>query len=69
MAGYDIVSTGSASLTDYTGCRPLYDGKFSRRPDDISQELFDIVVLHSKTGGADLIRFGAGEDRKAGTDD
>ena len=69
MAGFDIVSTGSASLTDYTGCRPLYDGKYSRRPDDTSQELFDIVVLHSRTGGADLIRFGAGEDRKAGTDD
>ena len=67
--GFDIVSIGSASLTDHIGCRPLHDGSYSRRPDDTTQELFDIVILHAGTGDADLVRFGFGEDRKAGHDD
>ena len=64
--GFPIISIGSASLTDHIGTRPLFDGRYSRRQGEVSQELFDIAVLHADTGGIDLVRFGAGEDRRVG---
>ena len=56
--GFPLECIGSAKFLDFNEA-PLHTGRFRRRRHDVSQELFDIVIVKRKDGTVSRVRFGA----------
>ena len=62
--GFPIISIGCVKMEDFKDKKP--NGAFvpDRKAGDVTQELWDVLVVHGSGNSLDLIRFGAGTDRK-----
>lgn len=62
-AGFPIVSVGCAKCEYFEEKKPPGFTVFERKPDTVTQELWDTMVIDRKREKIHLVRFGAGEDR------
>ena len=60
---FPIVSTGSTKLEYFSDKRPDGSLRQVRQEGEVTQELWDILVLDTDTWDMDFVRFGAGQDR------
>lgn len=60
---YPIVSIGCVKCEDFQDKKPKGSITFERKMGTLSQELWDVCVVHADKEEIDFIRFGAGEDR------
>ncbi len=60
---FPIVSVGCAKCEDMQEKKPEGSRTESRRLGTVTQELWDVLVLHPRKGRMDFVRFGAGRDR------
>ncbi len=60
---FPIISIGCAKLEYFEDRKPEGSQTWYRKQGEVSQELWDVLVVHPKAGKLDFIRFGAGEDR------
>ncbi|MCR5762005.1 MAG: metallophosphoesterase [Treponema sp.] len=61
---FPIVSIGCAKVEDDQIKKSPGSTTYPRKMGDVTQELWDILVVDTKTGRLDFVRFGAGEDRR-----
>ena len=62
-ASFPVIGIGCSKLEDFKEHKPPGAVTWEREQGTETQELWDVLLIHSKTGDMDLIRFGAGEDR------
>ncbi len=63
-SGIPIVSIGCAKVEDDQIKKSPGSTTYSRNMGDVTQELWDVLLVDAKTGRLDFVRFGAGEDRR-----
>ncbi|MCR4924786.1 MAG: metallophosphoesterase [Clostridiales bacterium] len=63
---FPIVSIGCAKVEDDQVKKSAGSTTYSRALGDATQDLWDALVVNTRTGRLDFIRFGAGEDRTLG---
>ena len=61
--GFPIVAVGCAKLEDFWDHKPHGSVTPARKLGDVTQELWDVVVVSADRRRADFVRFGAGEER------
>lgn len=61
-----VVSLGCNKLEYFTDHKPETSFTSPRQRHTVTQELFDILIVHRESNILDLVRFGAGEDRRVG---
>ena len=62
--GFPIVSIGCGKCEFFTDKKPEGSVTWPRRLEDISRELWDVLVVSTKRRTLDFIRFGAGKNRR-----
>lgn len=60
---FPIISVGCAKCEYFPDKKPEGSVRQMRRLNDVSQDLWDVLVIMPEEGKLDFIRFGAGEDR------
>jgi hypothetical protein len=60
---FPIISIGCAKCEDMQEKKPKGSVTPLREPGTVSQELWDVLVVHPQSDRLDFVRFGAGEDR------
>lgn len=60
---FPVVAVGCAKAEDDQVHKAPGSTTWTRRMGDVTQELWDVLVVDTKTGRLDFVRFGAGEDR------
>ena len=61
---FPVISIGCAKIEDEQVKKAAGSTTYHRKLNDVTQELWDVLVVNAKTGKLDFVRFGAGEDRK-----
>lgn len=61
---FPLISIGCAKCESFAGMKPAGAVCWERKRNTVSQELWDAVLADPETGTLQLIRFGAGRDRK-----
>ncbi len=61
---FPIVSIGCAKIEDEQEKKVEGSVTYHRKVGDVTQELWDVLVLNTKTGKLNFVRFGAGKDRE-----
>lgn len=60
---FPIVSLGCNKMEDFQDKKPAGSWTYNREQDTVTEDLWDIMIVHQNHNGIDFIRFGAGEDR------
>ncbi|MBQ2314670.1 MAG: metallophosphoesterase [Treponema sp.] len=60
---FPIVAVGCAKIEDDQEKKAPGSTTYSRTVGDVTQELWDVLVVNTRTGQLDFVRFGAGVDR------
>lgn len=60
---FPIVSLGCNKMEDFTREKPQGSWTYSRQQNTVTEDLWDVMIVHANHGGIDFVRFGAGEDR------
>ena len=63
---FPIVSIGCAKLEDFQDRKPVGAITQKRALGTVSQDLWDVMVVHPDLRSIDFVRFGAGDDRQVG---
>lgn len=63
---FPIVSLGCNKLEDFKDKKPEGSYTCDRLRNTVTQDLWDVMVVHPEEGTVDFVRFGAGEDRHIG---
>lgn len=63
---FPIVLLGCNKLEDFKDKKPEGSYTCDRRRNTVTQDLWDVMIVHPARGDIDFIRFGAGEDRHIG---
>ncbi len=63
---FPVVAIGCAKIEDEQEHKVPGSVTYSRAVGDVTQELWDVLVVNTRTGRLDFVRFGAGEDRSIG---
>lgn len=62
--GFPIISIGCSKCEYFTDKKPQGSVTWPRRLKDVSRELWDVLVVSTERRALDLIRFGAGKNRR-----
>lgn len=60
---FPIISIGCNKCEDFKDRKPNGSITYDRKMHTLTQDLWDVLLVNTKTGRLDLVRFGAGEDR------
>ena len=60
---FPVVGIGCSKLEDFPEHKPEGSVTWKREQHTETQELWDVLLIHSETGALDFLRFGAGKDR------
>lgn len=60
---FPVIGIGCSKLEDFTEHKPAGSVTFARTQHTGTQELWDVLLVHTEKGSMDFLRFGAGEDR------
>lgn len=60
---FPIVSLGCNKMEDFQDRKPAGSWTYSRQQDTVTEDLWDVMIVHADHAGIDFVRFGAGEDR------
>ena len=60
---FPIISLGCNKLEDFKDKKPEGSYTYDRKRGTVTQDLWDIMVVDTKDGNMDFVRFGAGEDK------
>lgn len=60
---FPIISIGCNKCEYFTDKKPKGSHAYTRKPDTVTQDLWDILVVDADTQRLHFVRFGAGEDR------
>lgn len=60
---FPIVSLGCNKMEDFQREKPEGSCTYSRRQGTVTEDLWDVMIVHADHEGIDFVRFGAGEDR------
>ncbi len=60
---FPIVSLGCNKLEDFQDKKPAGSWTYSRQQGTVTEDLWDVMIVHGDHGGIDFVRFGAGEDK------
>ena len=63
---FPVIAIGCAKVEDDQVKKTPGSTTYPRKMGDVTQELWDVLVVNTKTGRLDFVRFGAGEDRGVG---
>lgn len=61
--GFPIISVGCNKCEYFEDKKPEGSVTYERKPGEVIQDLWDVLVISVEKGTLDFIRFGAGEDR------
>lgn len=61
---FPIVSLGCNKMEDFQDKKPEGSWTYSRQQGTVTEDLWDVMIVHADHGGIDFVRFGAGEDKK-----
>lgn len=60
---FPIVSLGCNKMEDFQKEKPEGSWTYSRQQGTVTEDLWDVMIIHADHAGIDFVRFGAGEDR------
>ncbi len=60
---FPIVSLGCNKMEDFQDRKPRGSWTYTRRQGTVTEDLWDVMIVHADHSGIDFIRFGAGEDK------
>lgn len=60
---FPIVSLGCNKMEDFKREKPEGSWTYDRQQGTVTEDLWDVMVVHTDRAGIDFVRFGAGEDR------
>ena len=60
---FPIVSLGCNKMEDFKREKPEGSWTYDRQQGTVTEDLWDVMVVHTDCAGIDFVRFGAGEDR------
>lgn len=60
---FPIVSLGCNKMEDFQREKPEGSWTYSREQGTVTEDLWDVMIVHADHEGIDFVRFGAGEDR------
>lgn len=60
---FPVISIGCAKIEDEQVKKAAGSTTYHRKLNDVTQELWNVLVVNTRTGRLDFVRFGAGEDR------
>lgn len=61
---FPIVSLGCNKMEDFQREKPEGSWTYSRQQGTVTEDLWDVMIVHADHSGIDFVRFGAGEDKK-----
>lgn len=61
---FPIVSLGCNKMEDFQREKPEGSWTYSREQGTVTEDLWDVMIVHADHRGIDFVRFGAGEDKK-----
>ena len=63
---FPVISIGCAKAEDDQVHKAPGSTTWPRRMGTVTQELWDVLLVNTRTGQLDFVRFGAGKDRRIG---
>ena len=60
---FPVIGVGCSKLEDFPEHKPEGSVTYKREQHTATQELWDVLLVHTDDGSLDFLRFGAGEDR------
>lgn len=60
---FPIVSLGCNKMEDFQDKKPAGSWTYCRRQGTVTEDLWDVMIVHADHAGIDFVRFGAGEDK------
>lgn len=61
---FPIISLGCNKLEDFQDKKPEGSWTYYRQQGTVTEDLWDVMIVHADHEGIDFVRFGAGEDKK-----
>ncbi len=61
---FPIVSLGCNKMEDFQREKPEGSWTYSRQQGTVTEDLWDVMIVHADHSGIDFVRFGAGEDKR-----
>lgn len=61
---FPIVSLGCNKMEDFQDKKPAGSWTYNRQQGTVTEDLWDVMIVHADQAGIDFVRFGAGEDKK-----
>ncbi|MBD5527028.1 MAG: hypothetical protein HDR02_01265 [Lachnospiraceae bacterium] len=61
---FPIVSLGCNKMEDFQDKKPAGSWTYYRQQGTVTEDLWDVMIVHADHSGIDFVRFGAGEDKK-----
>lgn len=61
---FPIVSLGCNKMEDFQDKKPAGSWTYNRQQGTVTEDLWDVMIVHADHSGIDFVRFGAGEDKK-----
>lgn len=65
---FPIVSLGCNKMEDFQREKPEGSWTYSREQGTVTEDLWDVMIVHADRSGIDFVRFGAGEDKAVRAD-
>lgn len=63
IKSFPVIGIGCSKLEDFQEHKPEGSITYPRAQHTMTQELWDVLLVHTENGSLDFLRFGAGEDR------
>lgn len=60
---FPIISLGCNKMEDFQDKKPDGSWTYNRQQDTVTEDLWDVMIVHADYKSIDFVRFGAGEDR------
>lgn len=60
---FPIVSLGCNKMEDFQDKKPAGSWTYCRQQGTVTEDLWDVMIVHRDHSGIDFVRFGAGEDK------
>lgn len=61
---FPIVSLGCNKMEDFQREKPEGSWTYSRQQGTVTEDLWDVMIVHADHSGVEFVRFGAGEDKR-----
>lgn len=61
---FPVVSLGCNKMEDFLREKPEGSWTYSRQQGTVTEDLWDVMIVHADHSGIEFVRFGAGEDKK-----